>query len=205
METGMGLQVSTLVYEQLFKGELQVRYEPAWMHHPAYQDLTTLLKGQSILQELNAFVDAVDHCASESASLLQGIYRDAITEVPADFLEKGGWGFISAVYADAMSWFVGKSLRDPSERDYTIGSLGEPGEGAEERWLYAEEATSFAGQLILAHDDKEALRLQALHLRLRRTWRNSSQARQIAAMITQLEMQRGRLLNVFSQFGRLKR
>jgi len=197
--------MSTPGYEQLLKGELQVRYEPAWVHHPAYQDLTTLLKGQSVLQDLNAFVDAVDRCASESISLLQQIYRDAITEVPPDFLERGGWEFISAVYADAMSWFGGKYLRDPSERDYTIKPRGGPDEAVEERWLCGEEATSFAGELILAPDDKEALRFQALHLKLRRTWRNSSQARQVAAMTTQLEMQRSRLLNVFSQLGRLKR
>jgi hypothetical protein len=201
IETGMGIQMSAPVYEQLLKGELQVRYEPPWIRHPAYQDLTTLLTGQSILQELNAFVDGVGHCASEAISLLQQIYRDAITEVPPDFLERGGWGFISAVYADAMSWFVGKSLRDPSERDYIIKPRGGPDEGGEERWLCGEETISFAGQLLLAPDDKEALRFQALHLRLRRTWRNNSQARQIAAVITQLEIQRSRLLNVFSQFG----
>jgi hypothetical protein len=205
IETGTGAHVSTSVYEQLLKGELQVRYEPAWVRHPAYQDLTTLLEGQSILHDLNAFVDGVDHCASESISLLQGIYRDAITEVPPDFLERGGWVFISAVYADAISWFAGKSLRDPSERDYTIKPPDASDEGAEERWLCGEEMTSFAGQLILAPDDKEALRFQALHLRLRRTWRNNSQARQVAPAITQLEIQRSRLLNVFSQLGQIKR
>ena len=33
---------------------------------------------------------------------------------------------------------------------------------------------------------------------------NDGQARQVAAVITQLEVQRSRLLNVFSQFGHLK-
>jgi hypothetical protein len=132
------------------------------------------------------------------------MYRDAITEVPPDFLERGGWGFISAVYADAMSWFVGKSLRDPSERDYVIRPRGGPGEEGEERWLCGEDTTPFAGQLLLAPNEKEALKFQALHLRLRRTWRNNSQARQIAAILTQLEIQRNRLLNVFRQFGQIK-
>jgi hypothetical protein len=204
IESGTGIQMSTPVYEQLFKGELQVRYEPPWVRHPAYQDLTSLLRGQSVLQELNTFIDGVDHCAAEVISLLQQMYRDAITEVPPDFLERGGWGFISAVYADAMSWFIGKSLRDPSERDYIIRPRGGPEEEGEERWLCGEETTSFAGQLLLAPNEKDALKFQALHLRLRRTWRNNSQARQIAAILTQLEIQRSRLLNVFRQFGQIK-
>jgi hypothetical protein len=204
IESGTGIQMSAPVYEQLFKGELQVRYEPPWVRHPAYQDLTSLLRGQSVLQELNTFIDGVDHCTTEAISLLQQIYRDAITEVPPDFLERGGWGFISAVYADAMSWFIGKSLRDPSERDYVIRPGGGPEEEGEERWLCGEETSSFAGQLLLAPDEKEALKFQALHLRLRRTWRNNSQARQIAAIITQLEIQRSRLLNIFRQFGQIK-
>jgi hypothetical protein len=200
IETGMGIQMSAPVYERLLKGELQVSYEPPWIRHPAYQDLTTLLKGQSISQELTAFVDGVSHCASEAISLLQQIYRDAITEVPQDFLERGGWGFISSVYADAMSWFAGKSLRALSERDYIIKPRRVSDEGGEESWLCGDEPTSFAGQLILAPNEKEALRYRALHLKLRHTWRNDSRARQVAAMITQEEIRRSRLLSVFSQF-----
>ena len=204
IETGMGTHMSVAAYEQLLKGEIQVRYEPAWMRHPAYQDLTTLLQGQSILQELNTFVNDVDHCASEANSLIQQIYRDAITELSPVFLERGGWGFISAVYTDAVSWFAGKYLRDPSERDYVIKPRGAPDDGAKERWLCGDEATSFTGELILASDNEEALRLQALHLKLRRTWRSNDQAKQVAAMIIQLQLLRSRLLGIFSQFSELK-
>ena len=57
IETGKGTKVSAPVYEQLLKGELEVSYEPQWMRHPIYQDLLSLLEGQSILQDLNGFVD----------------------------------------------------------------------------------------------------------------------------------------------------
>ncbi len=124
IETGMGTKVSAPVYEQLLKGELEVSYEPQWMRHPIYQDLLSLLEGQPILQDLNGFVDAVNRCASQAVSLLQDIYRDTIAEAPSGFMEKGGWAFISAVYSDAVSWFRGKSLREPSERDYTIKPQG---------------------------------------------------------------------------------
>jgi hypothetical protein len=204
IETGMGIQITTQVYTQLFKGELVVRYEPAWIRHPAYQDLTTLLKGQHILQELEAYIDAVNGCAADVVSLLQQIYRDAVTEIPTDFVERKGWDFISAVYTDAMNWFIGKSLSDPSERDY-ISKSGDADLGPEKRWLCGVEATSFAGEIILADNDQELGRLRALHLRLRRTWRNNNQARQVSATITRLDMEQGRLLGFFSQFGQLKR
>jgi hypothetical protein len=201
IETGMGTQMSTPDYERLLKGELKVSYEPPWIRHPAYQDLAILLKGQPVPQELAAFIDGISRCAQEAVSLLQQIYRDAVTEVPPDFLDKGGWQFISSVYVDAMSWFTGKSLRAISERDYIIKSWGVSNEGGEERWLCGNESTSFAGQLILAPDEKEALRYRAIHLKLRQNWRNDNRARQVAAMITQEQIRRSRLLSIFSQFG----
>lgn len=204
VENSLGSEVSTQTYEQLLKGELKVRYEPAWVHHPTYHDLTSVLEGQPILQELNLFVDGVDRCASEAISLLQDIQRDSVAEIPSDFLEKGGWGFISAVYSDAISWFLGKSLREPSERDYTTKAESDPGEEAKALWLCGEDTTSFAGPLIKVADEKEASQLRTLHLRLRRSYRNSNRARDVANTMTQLEVQRSKLLNVLSQFGRLE-
>jgi hypothetical protein len=204
METGMGVEVSTQVYEQILKGEFQVRYEPAWTRHPTYQDLAALLERQPLLQDLNTFVDAVNRCASEVILLLRDIYRDAVTEIPPDFLEKGGWAFISAVYSDSLRWYLGKSLRDPSERDYSIKPSSALGEEKETVWLCGEETTSFAGPLIEAPDEKEALRLRALHLRLRRAYRIGNGPRQVVSIMTQLGVHRDRLLSVLSQFGSLR-
>ncbi len=199
LQNSTGIEISTPVYEQLLKGDLQVHYEPTWMRHPVYQDLSTLLEGQPILQDLNVFVDAVNHSASEAILLLQEIYRDAITEIPTDFLLKGGWGFIGGVYSDALSWFLGKSLRDPSERDYIIKP--QASEDSEALYLWGTETTSFAEPLIQATDEQEALHLRALYLRLRRTYRSNDRARQLASIMTQLEVQRSRLVNAFSQFS----
>ncbi|MBI4267013.1 MAG: IPT/TIG domain-containing protein [Chloroflexi bacterium] len=202
IETGMGISLSAPVYEQLLRSELQVRYEPTWINHPTYQDLTSLLEGQAILQDLNSFVDAVNRCASEATLLLQDIYRDSTSEIPSGFLEKGGWNYISAVYADAMSWFLGRSLRDPSERDYSIKPRG--GDEAGGLWLFGEDTTAFAGPLIQAADEKEGIRFRTLHLKLRRSYRNNNKAKDLVGMMTQLEVQRSKLLNIFSQFGRLR-
>ncbi len=201
VETSVGIEVSAPVYEQLLKGELQVRYEAAWMHHPTYQDMAALLEGQPLLQDLNTFVDAVNGCASEAILLLREIYRDAASEIPSDFFERGGWTFISAVYSDTLSWFLGKSLRAPLERDYSIKPSGILDKETETLWLCGEDTTSFAGPLMEAPNEEEALRLRALHLKLRRTYRNSNGPRQVMGMMTQLEVQRDRLLNVLGQFG----
>jgi hypothetical protein len=202
LKTGTGTQLSTPVYEQLLKGEPLVRYEPQWMHHPIYQELTALLNGQSIQKDLNEFINTVNQCASEATSLLQEIYRDTITKVPSDFMENGGWTFISAVYSDAVSWSRGKFLCDPSERDYIIQHHGR--NGGTTFCLSGEEVTSFADLLIKASDEEEALRLRSLHLRLRLTYRDNNKSREIAAMITRLEILRVWLLSVFRQFDRLK-
>jgi len=195
LQSSTGVEVSVAVYQQLLEGEVQVHYEPTWMRHPTYQELTTLLRGQPILQDLNAFVDLVDRCASEATLLLQEIHRDAIAEIPSDFLAKGGWGFVSAIYSDALTWFQGKSLRDPAERDYIL----KHGEEGRALWLWGEDNTSFAAPLIQVLNENEASAARALHLKLRRTYRNSDRARQLVSMMTQVEVQRDRLVNAFSQ------
>ena len=196
-----GAEVTPQTYEQLLKGELPVRYEPAWTRHPLYQDLKTLLEGQPILLELNGFIDTAGHCASESVLLLQDIYRDIGTEPALDVTAKGGWAFIAGVYTDALSWFRGKSLQEPSERDYSIKPSDAPDEDTEALYLYGEDSTCFSGPIIPVVDEKEALQLRALHLKLRRTYRNSDRARQLVSMMAQLEVQRSRLLSAFSQFS----
>ena len=195
LQSSTGVEVSVPVYEQLLEGEVQVHYEPTWMRHPIYQELTTLLRGQPLLQDLNAFIDLVNRCASEATVLLQEIHQDAIAEIPSDFLAKGGWEFVSAIYSDALSWFLGKSLRDPAERDYILKPGGEGGT----LWLWGEDNTSFAAPLIQVLNENEASAARALHLKLRRTYRNSDRARQLVSMMTQVEVQRYRLVNAFSQ------
>jgi hypothetical protein len=204
IEADIGAQMSAPVYEKLFQGELGVSYDPAWLRHPAYQDLTTLLQKQAILQDLNTFVGDTNHCVAEAISMLQQIYLEAKPELPADLLERGGWWFITAVYTDAVSWFAGKSLREPSERDYSVKPASWPGADMTERWLCGEDPTPFSGELVLINDDAEASKLRTIHIRLRRSWRSNDKARQVAAMITRIQLQQSRLLSTFSQFDRLK-
>jgi len=197
-----GSQNTTPIQSQLLKGEAQVHYEPAWMRHPTYMDLQSLLEGQPILQDLNSYVDSINHSAMDAAMILQDIYRDSTSELGQDIFVENGWDYISAVYSDAFGWFQGKNLREPSERDYSIKA--EPlSNGASTFTLSGESNSPFPGKLIQVTDEKQAVQLRALHLKLRRTYRSNERTRSLVSMIMQLEVQRGRLINAFNQFNRL--
>ena len=57
--------------------------------------------------------------------------------------------------------------------------------------------------LVKANGDAEIQPLRALHLKLRRNYRNSERLRDLVGLVTQMEVQRTRLLTAFSQFNRL--
>jgi hypothetical protein len=202
-ENSSGSTASPELYSQILTGAAQLHYEPAWMHHPTFVDLQTLLEGQPILQDLNAFVDSVNRAASESGLLIQDIYRDTTAEISGEIQPNSGWEFCSAVYVDSLAWFLGKYLREPSDRDYSIKPEGQAEEGQSAFGLYGEPSSPFAGLLIKAPGEKEAADYRALHLKLRRNYRSNDRSRDIVAMITQLQVQRSRLLGAFNQFNRL--
>ena len=202
-ENDGGNTPSPALYAQLLKGEIQVRYEPAWIRHPTYNDLQDLLEGQSVLQDLNSFIDSVNRTASEAVQLLQSIYKDTNSDTTGDILDNSGWGFISGVYSDSIGWFLGKYLRELSDRDYTTKQEGATGEGTSKFGLYGAQNTPFEGLLVQTPGEKEAAQMRVLHLKLRRIYRNSDKSKQMASLLTQLDVQRNRLVNAFSQFSRL--
>ncbi|HSW58287.1 MAG TPA: hypothetical protein VLH15_07785, partial [Dehalococcoidales bacterium] len=57
--------------------------------------------------------------------------------------------------------------------------------------------------LVQVEDEKEALKLRALHIKLRRYFRTREGIKTLVSAIIQLEVQRNRLLSAFSQFSRL--
>jgi hypothetical protein len=200
VECSTGTTASQQVYEQLLQDQIQVCYEPGWANHNLYQELITLLGEHPVVQELGGYVEAVNRCSTEGILLLREIYRECLPDVPSDFLSKGGWTYISGIYSDTMGWFRGKSLQEPSERDYEMKRSGSDGD-ANATWLYGKENCSFSGSLIKAQDETEAQQLRALHLELRRSFRSSERAKQLVGMITQLQLQRERLLNTFRQMS----
>jgi hypothetical protein len=202
-ENDGGNTPSPALYARLLKGEIQIRYEPAWIRHPTYNDLQDLLEGQSVLQDLNSFIDSVNRTASEAVKLLQSVYKDTNSDTIGDILDNGGWGFISGVYNDSIGWFLGKYLREPSDRDYIIKPEGDTAEGTNKFGLYGAPNTPFEGLLVQTPGEKEAVQMRALHLKLRRIYRNGDKSKQMASLLTQLDVQRNRLVTTFSQFSRL--
>jgi len=104
---------------------------------------------------------------------------------------------------DSLSWFRGKSLEEPAERDYTIETVGGSGSDTGVIWLNGTSNTTFSGSLIPAKDEEESLRFRALHLKLRRAYRNAEGAKQLVAMLSKLEVQRSRLLTSLKQLSNL--
>jgi hypothetical protein len=190
------------LHEQVLQGQLPLHYEPSWKGHPLYLELRTILEGHPIIQDLDDFIDAVNRCAAEATAFMQDIYRDTVTEVPYDVVKQERWRFIFGIYADALGWFRGRFLREPSERDYILQGAAELGQvGGESRRLLGDENTPFAGNLLEASDEAQAAQWRELHLRLRRDYRRNEKARTLVAMLTQLEVQRDRLLNTLGQLG----
>jgi len=200
-ESSLNAPLTPASQTQLLEGNLSIRYDPAWMRHPLYEDMTVLLRDHPVLQELKGFVDAVNLCATESSLLLREIYRDAKAEISPDILKNNDWDFVSAVYSDAMSWYLGKSLQEPSERDYMSKPETENADEIDRIWLWGSGSTVFNFPLLSTANEEEYNRCRGVHIRLRRSYRNSQRARQIASMITQLEVQRSRLISSFSQFA----
>ncbi len=203
MRTSMGIEFSLPTYEQSPHDAPALRYEPAWTRHPLYLELQTLLAGQPIVTELNSFVDTVSQCASEAVGLLQQIYHEALAEISLEPLAKGEFRFVFAIYSDAISWFRGKSLEEPAERDYTIAAVVVSDSDTGLLWLHGATSTTFAGSLIPAQDEPESLRLRVLHLKLRRTYRNVDRAKQLVAILSKLEVQRSRLITSLKQLSNL--
>jgi hypothetical protein len=202
-ESVTGSAASPILYDQILKGEIQIRYEPAWMRHPTFVDLQALLEGQPIIQDLNAFIDSVNRTSAEAILLLQDMYKETTAEISWDILKDGGWEYISGIYIDSITWYQGKNLREPSDKDYTVKPQDNPAEGNIQFALFAEQSTSFAGILARTLDEKDTAKLRVLHIKLRRTFRTNDRASELVHILTQMEVQRGRLINAFSQFTKL--
>jgi hypothetical protein len=202
-ENDSGETASPVLYAQLLKNEIQLRYDPSWIRHPTYNDLHDLLEGQFVLLDLNDYIYSVNRTASDAVQLLQTVYKDITGEITSDILVNGGWGFISSVYNDSISWFLGKYLREPSEKDYVIKQETDVAEGTNKFGLYGTPNTPFEGLLALTFVVQDAEQLRGLHLKLRRTYRNSDLSKQMANLLTKLEVQRARLLTSFSHLGQI--
>ena len=185
------LDIPTL-FSQMIKGDIKPRYEPAWLKHPSFQKLQDLLAGNPLLQDLNAYLDSVNQTADLTITLLQGIYKDASAEIEWDILASGGWQFVSSIYNNSLSWFMGKYLEEPSEGEYDIKPDDNKAGENEFFGLFGDQNTSFAGLLILA-EEEEMPKLRELHIKLRNVYRNDERSHEVFNLLAKLKVQRNRL------------
>jgi hypothetical protein len=171
-------------YEQLIQRQVELHYQPTWISHPSYQELQTLLQSHPILEGIQQYVAAVDGCASEVLSLLQSIAQDVALGLPPDAPKREWWRFSVAVAQDALAWFRGRYLREPSPRDYRVRASAE---GV--FVLSGEEGTPFPGTLVDGSTEVEALFFRDLHVRLRVKYRGERQVQALVSRMAQLEVQ----------------
>ncbi|HLF05498.1 MAG TPA: IPT/TIG domain-containing protein, partial [Dehalococcoidia bacterium] len=175
--------------ELLLQGRLTPRYDPSWQSHPLYMELRSVLDGHPLLQGIDSFIESVNRCAGDAATLLQEIFRDAAVDVPVEAVRQGHWQYVFGVYADSLGWFRGKFLREPSERDYVFKDAVATPEAVQGiAWLQGAEGTPFTGNLLPWVNRSEAQDLMDRHMRLRRNYRASERAKGLVETLAQLEV-----------------
>ncbi len=182
------------LYVQLLNGQLKLQYQPAWINHPIYQDMVSLLEGQAIIKEINEYIVSTNGCLTAASQLLQKIYVD-VREQTTELSENAFWPFVSAVYADALAWFMGKSLISPSERDYCIKTIMEHSDNL---GLFGETPV-FSELLLEVVDGADGFSMRDLHLKLRRLYRNNPETMKLAGQLSQLEVRRANLVETLSK------
>lgn len=182
--------------EEAVSGQVVLHYQPAWTRHPTYADMQQALQGQPFLQGLDDYMRAMDLCAADALALLRNIQEDLGPSLPAHFPAHQRWQLTFAAGQDALSWFQGTFLREPSARDYTIATASD-GTAS----LGGADDTPFGATLASGLGQGEAATLRNAHLGLRATYRGSDQARDVAAKLTQTTVLRERLVQAIASLG----
>jgi len=175
------------VYDQVLQGQVDLRYQPAWLRHPTYEEVKRILEGDPFLQGLEDYIGAVDDIAADTVSLLRQVYGDVTALLPAETRKVYQWRYVLAVVQYALAWFRGTYLREPSAGDYDLVAASD---SAEESLLAlrGQEFTPFSGSLVEGLSEKEALDYRDLHIQLRTNYTNSQEARLLAVRMASLEV-----------------
>ncbi len=191
------------VYEDALMGRLPVRYQPAWTRHPAYTDLQRLLQGQPFLQGLNEYTTAVDGCAAEALVVLREVYENLAAALPPQTPKGQRWRLTLAVGQDALAWFQGTFLQEPSARDYVLKSPPGPAE-VNAISLFGAEGTPLRTLLVEGLTEADATLYRNVHIQCRVRYRDNEQAGLLAARMTQVNVLREQLLQAIAQLGQAR-
>lgn len=187
-------------FERVLEGELELRYQPAWMRHPTFELVKLVLQGHPFLEELEAFVREADGCAVDMVGLLRQVYLDMEDAGPGDTARVYRWSFVLGVVKHSLVWFRGSYLREPSVRDYYIEPFDEDSE-ASLFTLAGEDSTPFAGPLVKGLTEADAIAYRDIHIALRGGYINSDDARLLASRLASLEILHRQMINNLEQLG----
>lgn len=187
-------------FERVLGGELDLRYQPAWMRHPTFELVKLVLQGHPFLEELEAFVREADGCAVDMVGLLRQVYRDMEDAMPGDMARVYRWSFVLGVVKHSLVWFRGSYLREPSVRDYYIEPFDEDSE-VPLFTLAGEDSTPFTGPLVKGLTEADAIAYRDIHIALRGGYINSDDARLLASRLASLEILHRQMIGNLEQLG----
>ncbi len=187
-------------FERVLEGDINLGYQPAWLRHPTFETVRQVLQGHPFLEELEAFVEAVDSCTVDTVELLRRVYHDVADGAPDGAVRVYRWRFVLGVIKHSLGWFRGSYLREPSVRDYRIEPFNDDGEEPLVT-LVGEDTTPFAGTLIQGVIESDAIAYRDLHLALRGNYTDSENARSLASRLTSLEILRQQMTSNLEQLG----
>ncbi len=200
MESTGGATVDA--YEQVLEGQLELGYQPGWLRHPTYEEIKRILQGHEFLQRLEEYVEAVNHIAVDTVSLLRQVYGDVAAALPGETPRAYQWRFVLAVVQHALGWYRGTYLREASTRDYLLVNVSDSEVEALVS-LHGEESTPFPGPLIDGLEENEALLYRDLHVQLRANYTNSEEARLLAARMVSLDFLREQLTRNLAELDQM--
>ena len=188
------------IFEQVLRGDVEPVYQPPWMQHPTYQEMQSEPSASVFLEGLENYIEAVNDCATDTLSVLRRIYNDMEAAGSSDVLGRHQWRYAMTVTQSTIAWFRGTYLGQPSAREYTIQTGGDPGNPSLAS-LYGEENSPFSGVIIEGISEEDLVFYRDLHIQLRNSYRVDENARALAAKMTSTSALRDQLSHNIAQMG----
>jgi hypothetical protein len=190
------------MHAEALTGTLSVRYQPAWMRHPTYAEVLRVLQGQPFLQRLEEYITAVDGCAADALPLLRAVYEDLTASLSPETPADHRWRLALAAVQDALAWFRGTHLKEPSAREYVLRSVTDGSEASKQASVVSTDDTAFRGLLIEGITESDAISYRDTHIQVRNRYRDGEQARLLAAKMAQMDVLREQLMRAVGQLDR---
>ena len=184
---GASAGASDELYEKVLSDSETRDYRPVWTRNPAYDDLQRILQGQPFLLGLTEHVNAIDWCGSDAVAMLREIDADITGGSLLVATKVQQWRLAVSVGQDALAWFHGTFLLEPSSQDYLVQVTGD---GAV---LQGNVNTPFRGEILEGMSESDSVEYRDLLVRLRAKYRTNERAKELAQRLRQANLVRDRV------------